>query len=125
VIKVIKESTMQLDVGGVPSKVFSRPDTGNGDVFVLPAESGRYNGVLVLQAVGLAGVGTITALVVSLDVSLDKGVTYQEFLAAVNLQTGPKQLDVRGLGGGALLRLRSTTYTLGTATGVDVYAIAG
>ena len=115
---------MQLDWGGVATRVFSRATTGNGDNFNLPAESGRYNGNMVLQAIGTPPGGTITALVVSVDVSLD-GVLFQEFAAAINLQTGPKQVNVGGLGAGAILRIRSTTFTLGTATGIDIYAIAG
>jgi hypothetical protein len=115
---------MQLDYGGVATRVFSRATTGEGDVFVLPAESGRYNGKLVLQAVPTPS-GTITAIVVKVELSLDAGVTYGDFATAIDLQTGPKQVDVGGLGAGALLRVESTTFTLGTATGIDIYAIAG
>lgn len=116
---------MQLDRGGYPTRVFNRTTTGNGDTFNLPAESGLYNGSLVLQAIGSPAGGTITAITVSLQVSLDGGTTWGDFITGTNLQTGPKKLDVGGLGAGALLRLASTTFTLGTATGIDIYAIAG
>jgi predicted aconitase with swiveling domain len=114
---------MQLDKGGYPTRVFSRTTAGNGDTFVLPNSSGDNSGSMVLQAV--PDTGAITAIVVSVDISLDGGVTFAEFLAAINLQTGPKQQNIGGLGAGALVRIRSTTFTLGTANRIDIYAVAG
>ena len=116
---------MRLDLGGHPTRIFSAAVTGLSDTFNVPPKSGDYSGKLVLQAVGTPAAGTITALVTDLQISLDGGTTWAIFITGTNLQTGPKALDVGGLGSGALLRLNTTTFTLGTATGIDIYAIAG
>lgn len=115
---------MQLDKGGRATKVFDRATSGNGDPFNLPAESGRYQGFMVLQAVQTDG-AVPTAITVTLQVSLD-GVLFQDFITGTNLQTGPKQLNVGGLGAGAILRLVSTSFTLnGAGPNIFIYAIAG
>ena len=116
---------MQLDLGGRAERVFSRATSGEGSIFTLPAESGRFNGKLILQAVPTPPGGTITAIAVKVEISLDGGLTFGDFATALDLATGPKGVDVGGLGAGAQLRIESTTFTLGTAPGIDIYAIAG
>ncbi len=112
---------------GTPSIVFNRATTGSGDVFTLPNESRRYHGALILQGIGRIGAapGTITALVVDLEVSLDNEVTWNKLVTGITLSTLAISVAVAGLGGGARLRLTSTTFTLNSATSMVIYAHAG
>lgn len=115
---------MQLDVGGVATKVFDRTTSGAGGVFNTPNQSGRHVGQMVLQAVQNDG-AVPTAITVSVQISLD-GVLFQDWVTGINLQTGPKGVDVRGLGAGAILKIVSTAFTLaGGGTNIFIYAICG
>jgi hypothetical protein len=118
--------TGKIDLG-FPTDVFNRTAAGSGNSFSLPNESGRYHGAMILQAIGRIGAapGTITALVVDLEVSLDGGTTWNKLVTGITLSTLAISVNVAGLGTGATLRLTSTTFTLNTATSIVVYANAG
>ena len=111
---------------GFPYVVFNRTTGGSGDSFSLPPESGRYL-KLLLQAIGRIGAapGTITALVGNLEVSLDAGVTWNVLVTGITLTTLAVITDVTGCGNAAWFRFTSTTFTLGTATSIVIYANAG
>jgi len=115
----------QMDLG-FPAIVFNRATGGSGDSFSLPSGSGRYS-KLLLQAIGRIGAapGTITALVINLEVSLDGGVTWNVLGTGVTLTTLAVAIDVAGLGNGVWFRITSTTFTLGTATSIVIFANAG
>ncbi|MCI0725027.1 MAG: hypothetical protein L0338_39595 [Acidobacteria bacterium] len=112
----------QLSFGQV-LKVFDRATGGAGDDFNLPPESGRSHGAMVLQAIGVGG--TITALVVDLEISLDGGTTFNKLVIGITLTANAQKVDIAGLGSGARCRLVSTTFTLGTATSIQILGLAG
>lgn len=111
---------------GRPQNVFEKAATGSGDTFIIPFQPDNP-AYLILQAIGIPAAATITALVVDLEVSLDGGTTWAKLVTAIDLNTGAtaKRVDVSGLESGALCRLTSTTFTLGTATSLKVMALAG
>jgi hypothetical protein len=82
-------------------------------------------GRLILAARPQAG--TLTALVVNLEISVDGGVTWVILITGINLNTGATTVtaDVSGAGNGLLCRFTSTTFTLGTATSVQIWGHAG
>jgi hypothetical protein len=112
---------------GMPTVVFNRTATGSGDTFSLPSKSRDNHGALILQGIGRIGAapGTITALVVDLEVSLDNEVTWNKLVTGITLTTLAISVNVAGLGGGVHCRLTSTTFTLNSATSIVIYAHAG
>jgi len=110
---------------GFPTKLFDRATAGSGDQFSLPPLSERYMGKLILAARPQGG--TLTALVVNLEVSFDGAATWVILVTGINLMTGTTTVsaDVSGAGNGLLCRLTSTTFTLGTATSVQIWGHAG
>ena len=100
---------------GVPAIVFNETAGGSGDPFSIPHNISS----VVLQAQGTGG--SITALVVDLECSIDEGVTYEKVQTGITLSTVPARVTTTGLGG-KLCRLTSTTFTLNTATAIYVSA---
>ncbi len=101
---------------------------GNQLKFAMPSgDSYSYRGQLILQFVPVGG--TITAQTYNVQASLDGGVTYN------TVPTTPAQpidgnaaplfrVDMSGLGA-INCQLNNATFTLGTGTGVDVWATCG
>lgn len=112
---------------GLPMKVFDRTSTGTGSTFSLPPGSGRHAGRMILQAIGkiAEAPGTITALVVDLEISNDGGTTWNKLVIGITLTANAVSVDVAGLGNGSQCRLTSTTFTLNTATSIQIWANAG
>lgn len=123
---------------GVQELLYSKLASGGAkSPFGLPPQASNYRGRLVLQAVGHDG--SLTAATISLEVSLDGGTTFGALQnlanfsaspAVISAYTGvsilnPTEFDVSGLGGNGKLRLNFTTFTLNTATSMDVYAQIG
>lgn len=98
-----------------PVEVFNRANAGVSDAFSIPPQA--ENMVLVGAGVG----GSLTALVVDIEVSHDAGATWQKIQTAINLITAPARVIVTGLAG-ALVRINGTTVTLNTATAARITA---
>lgn len=112
---------------GIPTVVFNRTAAGSGATFSTPMNSRDHFGVMILQAIGFigAGPGTITALVVDLEISMDNEVTWNKLVTGITLTSLAVAVTIAGGGGGPHYRLTSTTFTLGTATSIQIYANAG
>jgi hypothetical protein len=98
---------------GVPSIIFNRATAGSGDPFTIPHNIETVH----MQVLGIGG--SITALVVDLETSVDGAVSYQKQQTGITLSTVPLRVTTSGLGG-RLCRLVSTTFTLNTATSMQV-----
>lgn len=111
--------------------VFNRSTTGSGFNFNIEVDTGNYMGALILQAVGHTTVAppftgaALTAFVGDLEISLDGGVTWNKIVSGVTLTSLAQMVNVNGMGAGCLLRLTSTTFTLGAASFIAVYAAIG
>lgn len=93
--------------------------------FGLPPQSSIWRGQLILEAINRGG--TVTALTVDLEISLDGGTTFGKLATAITFGALPaaQRVDVSGCGGNGQLRLNPTTVTLGTGTGADIFARIG
>lgn len=122
--------------------------TGIQQYFGFPPQSMNWRGHVVFAAAPVPAAGTVTAVAFSVLSQLQpqgaiispQGVLSQQVLvsAAANTQSAysglnlvvgsaftPVIVDLSGLGGNGLLALNITTLTLGTATGVAIYARMG
>lgn len=124
--------------------------TGVQQYFALPPQSMNWRGHVVFAAAPVNAGGTITTLTFSVMLQMDpqgansiitpQGVLSQQVLvsAGPNTQSAysglqlfaagahtPVIVDLSGLGGSGLLALNVTALTLGTATGVALYAHIG
>lgn len=119
--------------------------------FGIPPQTANYRGGLIIQCVPVPISGTITALVGQIELSLipealnpvgttppnefgifNKTVPVSGAPAGLSPYSGinfgggvPVWFDLSGAGGCGKFRLNFATFTLGTATAVDVYAHLG
>lgn len=110
--------------------------------FAIPPQCSNYRGSIWFQAIPVGG--TVTACTFKLETSLDGGTTWGTLnvpfgvtaapitltsyssVAFGSLATGAVvRLDISGLGGNGMLRMNFTTVTLGTGTGVNIFAHFG
>lgn len=132
---------------GVDEFLYSNLTAGGAQAeFGLPPQASNYRGNLIVQAVPVPAGGTITSLIAQLEMSLepdnqDPTAIFQIFNKVVpvggapatlsaysgwQLSSGiPIAIDISGAGGTGSLRFNFTTFTLGTATGVNVFARIG
>lgn len=127
--------------------------TGVQQYFALPPQSMNWRGHVVFAAAPVPAAGTVTAVAFSVLLQMQpqgisgapstispQGILSQQVLvsAAANTQSAysglnlvvgsaftPVIVDLSGLGGNGLLALNISTLTLGTATGVAIYAHVG
>jgi len=115
--------------------------TGAMGAFGLPPQCSNYRGTLVIQSVAVGG--TVSSAVFQLEVSIDGGTTWSILnipfgITAANstltkyagfdiaaASSNAIALNVSGLGGSGTLRLNFTTLTLGTGTGLNIFAHIG
>ena len=99
--------------------------TAPNGTFGIPPQSSIPRGTVWFQSVNRGG--TVTALAANLEASFDGGVTWASTQAITFTGGSPSiaSANVSGLGGNGTLRLNFTTVTLGTGTGVDIYAHLG
>jgi hypothetical protein len=114
--------------------------------FGIPPQDANYRGILIVQAVPIPAGGTITTLTAQLEMSLepdgqDPTAIFGIFQKVVPVSAGPATLspysgwalasgipvaiDISGAGGTGSLRFNFTTLTLGTATGINIFARIG
>jgi hypothetical protein len=130
---------------GVDEFLYSNLTTGGANAtFGLPPQMSNYRGILVVQCVPIGG--TLTALTGQLESSLipegqsaaaafgifNKLANFSAATASNSAYSGISflnsivvALDISGMGGSGQLRLNFTTFTLNTATGVNVFARIG
>jgi hypothetical protein len=122
--------------------------TGAMASFALPPQMSNYRGVVVFQTVQVGGTVTTATFQVETAMapqgSINGQTAWEIFnklgnfsaspatlsaysgLAAIVATVGkPIAVDLSGIGGSGLLRLNFTTVTLGTGSGLDVYAHIG
>jgi len=120
--------------------------TGGQATFTLPPQMSNYRGVLTIQSAQLGG--TITTATFDLESAMqpqglaasafekfNKVVPVSAAAATLSAYTGftlvvaavgkAIAIDMSGMGGNGLMRLNFTTLTLGTGTGLAVYAHIG
>lgn len=131
---------------GVDEFLYSNIQAGGAlATFGLPPQMSNYRGVLIVQCVPIGG--TLTALTGQLEMGFapeaipaiiptfgifNKLANFSAATAANSAYSGisflnsiPVAIDVSGAGGNGKLRLNFTTFTLNTATGVNVFARIG
>jgi hypothetical protein len=122
--------------------------TGAMATFGLPPQASNYRGVIVFQAVQVGGTITTATFQVETQMapqgSINGATAFEIFnklavfaaspatvaaysaLPLIVATVGkPIAIDLSGMGGSGLMRLNFTTVTLGTGTGLDVYARIG
>jgi hypothetical protein len=122
--------------------------TGAMAQFGIPPQSANYRGVILFQSVQIGG--TITTATFKIETamapqgSINGQTAWETFAKLANFAASPAvvsaysglplivatvgapiAVDMSGMGGGGLIRLNFTTVTLGTGTGLDVYARIG
>lgn len=128
---------------GVDELLYSNLQAGGAQaIFGIPPQAANYRGNMIVQAVPIGG--TLTALVGQLEASLlpdgqtgafgifQKVVPVTAAPATLSAYSGwsflanvPIAIDISGAGGIGRLRFNFTTFTLNTATGVNVFARIG
>jgi len=132
---------------GVDELLYANITTSGAQaVFGLPPQAANYRGALVIQSAQLGG--TVTTATFDVESAMNPqgaaATAFEKFNkevpnsgAAVGLSpyTGITlviatvgkaiSLDMSGMGGNGLMRLNFTTLTLGTGTGLAVYARIG
>jgi len=122
--------------------------TGAMAAFAVPPQMANYRGIIVFQSVQVGG--TITTATFKIETamapqgSINGQTAFETFnkvaifsaspaavaaysaLPLITATVGiPIAVDLSGMGGNGLIRLNFTTVTLGTGTGLDVYARIG
>jgi len=122
--------------------------SGAQATFALPPQMSNYRGILVVQSVQLGG--TVTTATFDVESAMDSEGTavpasaFEKFNKVVPVSAAAATLsaytgftliaasvgkviaiDMSGMGGNGLMRLNFTTVTLGTGTGLAVYARIG
>jgi hypothetical protein len=132
---------------GVDEFLYSNLTAGGAQAtFGVPPQMSNYRGIITFQCVPVPAGGTLTALTAQLEASLEpegqdptaifgifnKLVPVSGSPAGVSAYSGISFLngvlvafDVSGMGGSGEMRLNFTTFTLNTATGVNVFARIG
>lgn len=101
--------------GFSPVEIWRAATAIAGDSFSVP--KGSEN--LVISGAGTDG--SLTALVVDLEISHDGGTTWKKISTGSNIVSVPVRINVTGLAG-CLLRFVGTTVTLNTATAAKILA---
>lgn len=122
--------------------------TGAMATFALPPQMSNYRGMVVFQSVQIGG--TVTTATFKIETamapqgSINGQSAFETFAKLANFSASPATVsaysalplivatvgapiavDFSGMGGSGLIRLNFTTVTLGTGTGLDVYARFG
>jgi hypothetical protein len=112
---------------GTPHSIGRVGATNDTLPFMIPCESIKYRGNLIIQVVPVAAAGTFSAATAKIQLSLDGGVTFTDYGAtsasSIDL-TKIQQVDVSGCGG-VQAKIVFTTITLGTATALSVWMNVG
>jgi hypothetical protein len=128
--------------------------TGAMATFALPPQASNYRGVVVFQSVQVGGTVTTATFQVETAMApqavtgstgaINGQTAFEIFNKLANFSASPATVvaysalplivatvgkpiavDLSGLGGSGLIRLNFTTVTLGTGSGLDVYAHIG
>lgn len=122
--------------------------TGAMAAFGFPPQMGVYRGIVVFQSVQVGG--TVTTATFKIETamapqgSINGQTAWETFAKLANFSASPAtvsaysglplivatvgapiSVDLSGMGGCGLIRLNFTALTLGTGTGIDVYARIG
>jgi hypothetical protein len=132
---------------GVDEWLYNNITAGGAQAtFGVPPQMSNIRGVIVFQVVPIPLAGTITSLIGQLECSIIPdgqlaASAFGIFNKLVPVGGGPATLspysgiaftanipiafDLSGMGGNGKMRLNFPTFTLGTATGINIYAHIG